>query len=56
MLSCIGQAEHGISVFGYGTDSTAGKDYWLLRNSWGANWVCWPPFTPIHLYLALICV
>mmetsp|Transcript_15528 Transcript_15528/g.32843 ORF Transcript_15528/g.32843 Transcript_15528/m.32843 type:complete len:707 (-) Transcript_15528:271-2391(-) len=28
--------DHVISVVGYGTDN--GKDYWVLRNSWGSYW------------------
>jgi hypothetical protein len=28
---------HAIQLVGYGTDAAKG-DYWLVRNSWGANW------------------
>lgn len=23
---------------GYGTDAKSGKKYWLVKNSWGAEW------------------
>ncbi len=29
---------HLVVLVGYGTDPETGKDYWLVRNSWGPRW------------------
>ncbi|CAF1256586.1 unnamed protein product [Adineta ricciae] len=34
--SCSKAINHAITIVGFGTD--IGKDYWLVRNSWGENW------------------
>jgi cathepsin L len=29
---------HAMVAVGYGNDPTSGKDYWLIQNSWSADW------------------
>jgi hypothetical protein len=36
--ACGTQLDHGILVTGYDTDATVKKDFWNVKNSWGASW------------------
>ena len=37
-VECGIKRNHAVAIVGYGNDETTGLDFWIVRNTWGANW------------------
>ncbi|XP_074293575.1 cysteine proteinase COT44-like [Silene latifolia] len=35
---CGTNLNHAVTAIGHGRDAASGKNYWLIKNSWGASW------------------
>lgn len=35
--TCLSEINHGVTGIGFGVSAT-GKEYWIVRNSWGTQW------------------